>query len=356
VKSRNKRDSLDSGRWKWNMTSEREHENLEVPDSPRLRGLRFRLFHGESDYPAMVKVTNQCLDAIGIDHATSVEDMARRYRHLHNCDPVRDSLIVETNDRMIGYTRVWWEQELTGNRMYIHFIFLLPAWQGRGIERAMIRWNEKRLSTVAGAHPMEISRVYHTWAADSEPELESLLVDEGYKPVRYSVEMVRSNLEDIPDIPLPDGFALRIPEPAEYRAVWNAVAEAFKDHWAAHEWPDEEYHEWLESPNFDPSLWQVVWHGRDVAGTVLTFIDRNENRRFSRKRGYTEMIAVRRPYRRRGLARSLIARSLNAQKAAGMTESALSVDAENISGALHLYRSMGFEVVKRYTSLRKPVD
>lgn len=337
------------------MTARGEGEQFEVPDVPRLYGLRFRSFRGRDDFPEMVEVTNRCLDADGIDRITSVEDMARRFRHLHNCEPFRDILIVEMKGQMIGYTRVWWEKELSGTRMYLHFIFLLPAWRGKGIERAMIRWNEQRLSVVAGPHPEEICRVYHTWVADSEPELEALLEDEGYKPVRYSVEMVRPTLEDIPDIPLPKGFALRTPEPDEYRAVWNAVAEAFKDHWAAHEWPDEEYEEWLESPTFDPSLWQVAWHGRDVAGTVLTYIDEKENRRFNRKRGYTEVITVRRPYRRRGLARSLMARSLMAQKTAGMTESALSVDAENISGALYLYESMGFEVVKRYTSLRKPV-
>jgi ribosomal protein S18 acetylase RimI-like enzyme len=37
----------------------------------------------------------------------------------------------------------------------------------------------------------------------------------------------------------------------------------------------------------------------------------------------------------------------------GMEESALSVDAENPSGALQLYQSMGFEVVRRVTSYRK---
>jgi ribosomal protein S18 acetylase RimI-like enzyme len=40
----------------------------------------------------------------------------------------------------------------------------------------------------------------------------------------------------------------------------------------------------------------------------------------------------------------------------GMTEAALAVDAENISGALKLYESMGFQTVKRHTTFRKPLD
>jgi ribosomal protein S18 acetylase RimI-like enzyme len=41
------------------------------------------------------------------------------------------------------------------------------------------------------------------------------------------------------------------------------------------------------------------------------------------------------------------------QKEMGMEESALSVDAENPSGALELYKSMGFEVIRRNTTYRK---
>ena len=40
---------------------------------------------------------------------------------------------------------------------------------------------------------------------------------------------------------------------------------------------------------------------------------------------------------------------------AGMTEAALGVDAENLSGALHLYRKMGFEEVKRGMTFHKPL-
>jgi len=60
-----------------------------------------------------------------------------------------------------------------------------------------------------------------------------------------------------------------------------------------------------------------------------------------RRRGYTESISVRRPYRRRGLARALIAQSLHAVKERGMEEAALGVQTENIHGAFRLYESMG---------------
>ncbi len=45
-----------------------------------------------------------------------------------------------------------------------------------------------------------------------------------------------------------------------------------------------------------------------------------------------------------------------ALKERGMTEAGLGVDAENISGALHLYESMGYRVVKTTSIYRKPLQ
>lgn len=89
---------------------------------------------------------------------------------------------------------------------------------------------------------------------------------------------------------------------------------------------------------------------------VRPFIDQAENEKYKRKRGFTEEISVRRPWRRRGLARALIARSLLVQKAHGMSESTLSVDSENLSGATRLYEECGFQVVKQNAIYRKALD
>jgi mycothiol synthase len=89
---------------------------------------------------------------------------------------------------------------------------------------------------------------------------------------------------------------------------------------------------------------------------VQNFVDAAENEEYGRQRGYTEGICVRRPWRRQGLAKALIARSFHLIKDLGMTEAALGVDAQNPNGALQLYRSMGFQVVKRHTTYQKVLD
>ena len=64
---------------------------------------------------------------------------------------------------------------------------------------------------------------------------------------------------------------------------------------------------------------------------------------------------MRRPWRRRGLARALIAASFPLLRARGMTEAGLGVDTENVSGALSVYEGCGFRPISRSTTYRRPL-
>jgi ribosomal protein S18 acetylase RimI-like enzyme len=295
-------------------------------------------------------------EADDVERSDTVEDVARAYRHLTNSDPYRDMLFVQMNGAVIGYTRVWWWQELDGIRLHGQLAFLLPEWRGTGIRRAMLRHNERRIREIAQADPGPGDHVFDSGAADTETHWEALLVSEEYRPERYFNEMVRPDLEEIPELPLPEGLEIRPVPPEHYRTVWAAQEEAFRDHWGAAQWEDEWYEEWLESDGFMPHLWQVAWDGDQIAGMVLSTIDEKQNVEYGRKRGWTEDIAVRRPWRRLGLARALIARSFRVLKEQGMTEAALGVDTQNLSGALRLYEGLGFRAVKRHTTYRKPLN
>jgi mycothiol synthase len=339
-------------------------QRILLPGAPPIPGLMFRGFRGEADYPAMTAVIDGSKAADGSERTETVEDVARNYRHLFNCDPYQDMLFAEVDGEVVGYGRVWWQQELSGARRYEHLAFLLPEWRDRGIRRAMLQCNERRLRQIAAGHlraaeniaaAAEMESFFQAWASDTETHWAGLLVDQGYDPVRYAFHMVRPDLEDIPDLPLPEGVEVRPVLPEHYEQIWRAAEEAFRDHWAETEWQEEWFKEWQESHTFQPHLWQVAWDGDEVAGMVQNFINHQENEEYNRKRGYTEGISVRRPWRRQGLAKALIARSFHVHKAQGMTEAALGVDAENPNGALQLYKSMGFREVKRFTTFRKPL-
>jgi mycothiol synthase len=169
--------------------------------------------------------------------------------------------------------------------------------------------------------------------------------------------MVRPSVNDLLNAPMPDGLEIREVIPEHLPAIWAAADEAFRDNWGYRAATDNDYQVFLTDPVLsDSSLWRVGWDGDQVAGQVRGYINAEENERFGRKRGYTEFISVRRPWRRRGLARALIAATFPLFRARGMTEAALGVDVDNTSGALRVYESCGFRPIGRSSTYRKPFD
>lgn len=335
------------------IVQEEKIETIDVNDELQIGGLVWRGFRGASDYPHMVAVAAASREVDEIEWVTSVEQVTRDYQFLGNCDPYTDMIFAEVNGEVVGYGRCWWEQLLDQTRIYGFFAHMHPAWRETGIRHVIARHLEQRLRAIAADHPDDGPKIFQCWVTHGEKHWEALLQDEGYTAVRYGFEMLRPHLDDIPDLPLPAGLELRPADLSQWRQIWEATQEAFRDHWGARQPSEDNFVEWQAQPTFNPALWQVAWDGDEVAGGVLTFINHEENEAYGRLRGYTETIFTRRPWRRRGLARALIARSLQVQKEQGMTESALGVDAENPNGALQLYQSMGFQVIKQAATYHK---
>jgi len=331
---------------------------IEITNAPNIPGLVFRHFRGAEDYPKMVAVIAASAEADKIERVDTVEDVANAYSHLTNSDPYQDMIFAEINNEVIAYSRGFWFQEENGPRIYASVGFLAPAWRRKRIGSTMLRWIDNRMRAVAESHSTLEGCFLQNFADGENIGLATMLEQNGYKPIRYGVEMVRPDLENIPDFPMPEGLEVRPVLPEHYRAIWEADMEAFRDHWGYSTPTEEDYKAWLENKIiFKPELWQIAWDVKtnEVAGQVRTFINVAENEKYNRKRGHTEFISVRRPWRKHGLARALIVRSLRLQKERGMTESALGADSENLSGAIRIYEECGFRVTKKSAIYRKPI-
>jgi mycothiol synthase len=325
------------------------------PSAPQTPGLTFRHLRAPDDYRGMNAIANATRVAEGDDWASSDEQFQWFYEHLSNSDPAMDVLVVEHDGRIVGYGRVGWREELDGQRVYEAISFTDPGRPIEGLLTGIHDTMEARAREVAAAHPPG-PKVLESGTAETAHEREALLRSRGYEPVRYGYEMIRPNLDDLLDAPLPDGLEVRKVKPEHLRAIWEADVEAFRDHWGAWLQGEAEYQQFLDDPlQGDTTLWQVAWDRDQVAGMVRAYVNDEENARYGRKRGYVENISVRRPWRRRGLARALIAATFPVLRARGMTEGALGVDTENPSGALRVYESCGFVAVSRSTTWRKRV-
>jgi len=332
------------------------NDRIHVPNAPEIPGLSFRAWRGESDLPLMLAVITGCKDEDKVERSETLENITNNYSHLEHCDPFQDMLIAEMDDRMIAYTRVTWNKQEDGLTYYMTFGFLLPEWRRQGIGSAMLAWTEDRLRQVASTHEKTGPRFFQAGAADTEKGTTAMLEKAGYQPARYDFNMSRPISEPLPDAPMPPGLEVRPVKPEHIRPIWDAMQEAFRDHWGFAEEGEETYLAWQGQSSFQPAIWKVAWDGDQVAGMVLNFVDEPENIEYKRLRGYTEGISVRRPWRKKGLARSLIVQSIQMFKDMGMTETALGVDSQNLSGALRLYQGVGYCQTKQFSIYRKPLE
>jgi GNAT superfamily N-acetyltransferase/uncharacterized protein YuzB (UPF0349 family) len=301
----------------------------------------------------MLEILERAAEADEDDYASTLEDLEHNYSHLTHCDPYKDMIFAEVNGETVAYGRTaWYQIDDSKERIYSHFVKIVPEWRNMGLEQAMMGWNEKNLLKIASEHPEDGKRFFQSFTLANKDKFNAILKAMGYQPARYFFEMDRP-LDEIPEAHLPEGIEVRPVKKEDYRKVWDAANEAFRDHWGNSEPEEEDYINYSTSRYFQPDIWQVAWDGDEVVASVQNYIDEEYNKKFNVKCGWTEEISTRREWRRRGIAKALIVRSMKMHKDLGMTSVALGVDTENPNGALQLYEGLGYKKKRTMITFRK---
>lgn len=319
-------------------------------------GVRLRQYAGPADDSALAEIMNREYEVDGVPERATVEEVAAGNRHRSEMfDAYRDVTIAEVDGIPIAYAERSWVDTSDGQfREYRIDGAVLPQWRRKGIGAALLAENERKSRELSATHETDRPRIFGSWASDRQEANICLLRNSGFEPARWFFEMTRELSDPIPEVPLPDGLEVRPVTTESVRQVWLADVEAFKDHWGGFDSSDEALKRWIERPSFDPTLWVVAYDGDEVAGGVINAIHPEENEAIGVQRGWLESVFTRRQWRRRGLARALIARSLGLLKERELAQGILGVDADNPTGALGLYEGIGFQVAERSTAYRKP--
>jgi mycothiol synthase len=318
-------------------------------------GLAFRRLRDPSDYAAIAELMTACHLTDGIQYLPTAASLQNDWEHLADFDPHANLLLCEADGRLVGFGEAM-RQVRDGVGVYYTFGSVHPEVRRRGLGRAILHANEARLREMAAGFDDAGGRTFASWVDDKEPGARELLTSAGYGPVRHGTTMRLADLSAVAELPLPEGLEMRPVTPDQHRAIFEADDEAFRDHWGHRDVTEEDFVRTFAEPELDTGLWRVAWDGDQVAGSVLAYVWKAENEKLGVQRGWLERISVRRPWRRRGLAKALISSALVALREAGIGEAMLGVDTENLTGAFRLYESVGFVAEDRSTHYRKPFD
>lgn len=327
---------------------------IEVPEAPPIPGLRFRRRReGDADPAAAARLLCAAAETDRIPWRPTTAEIREDWDQPTVLDPIDDLLLAEIDGQLVGYGLV---ERVVRDGVTVFSVdgAVDPAVRRRGIGRALFAHDLRRAEARAVAEPPDAEIAFGGWVQQTEAGAIALLEAAGFTAVRWFQVMRRDLTRPIPEAPLPPGLEIRPVVSEDHRTIFDAEVEAFRDHWGAHDPTPEAFERTYGREEFDGSLWIVAWDGAEVAGVVQNWIWPKENADMGVRRGWLEHISVRRPWRRRGLARAITAASLRRLRDVGMDEAMLGVDADNPNGALGLYQGLGFEESSRGIAYRRP--
>jgi mycothiol synthase len=317
-----------------------------------------RPFKDETDFLSMQDLFSRCQKFDQLDRIFTISSIQQELQRLPNFDLTQQMFFVQAPNanNIIGSIGFNWRQDVEGNLIYEFRHWMVdPDYRGIGIEKTLLRKAEGWLVEFSHNQKLPGEKWLQTRIKDTIINQINLLETNGYAIHRQTIKMTRPTNLELSAASIPDGLIIRKPESNEYRKILRANDEAFRDLWGYSQKTEDQLTKWEHDRLFQPECWQIAWDQDQVAGMILGYIDAEENTIFNRLYGYTEEIAVRSPWRRRGLARSLLTESIKMFRKMGMKDTVLSVDSLNQSGAYEFYKKMGYIPISAYRYYRKKI-
>jgi len=259
-------------------------------------------------------------------------------------DLAQDARIIVAPDGLIvGYEEICprSDQRLDYDG-YVH-----PREAGRGFGTLLLRWAEERACERLGEMRAEARIVLHGNTPSVDQNARTMFNAEGFALVR---QFWRMEIEMIapPDRPVwPAGIRVRTLRPEQdERSVHATIEEAFDDHWGHIPRSFEEWMKWIRDNQHDPTLTFIAFEGDEIAGVAV-------NR--YRDIAWVGQLAVRRPWRKRGLGLALLLQAFNEFYQRGDRAVGLGVDAQSLTGATRLYEKAGMRVTRQYDTYEKVI-
>jgi mycothiol synthase len=231
-----------------------------------------------------------------------------------------------------------------------------PEHMGRGIGAWILAWSEARSREAIARCPdgARVSVMSYCYAEASTRR--ALLSHGGFEVVRSSF-LMGFDLSTPTDPPTKiEGIQFRpYRHDADLETMVRNDLEAFRDHWGFIENPFEEelehFRHFIETMEggFDPSLCTVAFDGDEMVGHCLVVPQQEGDPTLA----YLDTMAVRRPWRRRGIARAMLLMTFEALRRRGNAAVCLHVDADSLMGATGLYTSVGMTIDRRSLSFEK---
>ena len=271
-------------------------------------------------------------------------------------DAARYTISLWADGRMVGYGKTQTSATVVDVDRVRTEGTVHPEWRRRGLGRELMRWLIQRAGEVHAAKHPEFPGEVSNGTISTNLGADRLLRNLGFEEARYFIDMKRGLDQPIPAAAVPDGLSLRTFDPSINEALRLTHNEVFLDHWGSTPRDAESWNiRFTGSRSFRGGSSYVVLDGETIAAYVLGYEWEADTEETGIRELYIGQVGTRRTYRGRGLARAALAKVLTDGAQAGYQRAGLGVDADNPTGALGLYETLGFTVHSKWISYSLPL-
>ena len=297
------------------------------------------------DLSGIAALLNACDLADGDQPETTANELMLEFKRTgFNLEADAWVITRDEDGLVVGYAEVWNRKNhasLSGDS------YVLPQYRDLGLGITLLELIEDRASEHILLASPELAVMLRNGVSGADKLACKQHEQLGYTPARYFWRM-EIYMQNIPQQPVwPPGITVRnvIPGPDD-RSVFDALEEAFMDHWGDAPWDFETWRvRRFTNEDFDPSLWFLAMDGDNIAGATIS--------RYRGEYGWVSQLAVRRPWRRLGLGLALLRQSFAEFYRRGTSKVGLTVDAQNPTGATRLYEHAGMRTTNEYIVYEK---
>ena len=311
------------------------------------------------DQEAIAAVVNShSLDVLGTNRALIDQHDQLRFARYVPADAER-VVAVAGDGQVIGF------QYLVSQPPYlVHELggAVHPAYRGQGVGTQLLDWAERRARELLPQAPAATNVVAQSHMFANDQHAQALLANTGYRRVREWIHLAIEMAEPPPAPAWPDDITVRLMDQnRDWPIVGDALEEAFADHWgqlppaelsqseddgeAESDDSDDQDDEDDEDDPYSNSrdFCFVALCGGEVAGSCLG----NAKTIEWPDSGKVGSLSIRRPYRRRGLARAMMYHTLGEFYRHGIRRVITDTDNDSFTGADRLYQQIGMHIYRR---------
>ncbi|MBN1563135.1 MAG: GNAT family N-acetyltransferase [Anaerolineae bacterium] len=338
------------------MTLEQTHITYAEARQSLPEGFTARTAQRDDLTPVLDLINTASMHDVGAP-AQSADELLNDW-HNPRFDLACDSQVVITPaGQIVGYAELW----NIGNPPVNPYVYLVahPDHRSGDVERALLHWGEARAVEYIPAVPAEARFTVRSGCNVKRTDLKALLDTEGFAQVRRFLRM-RIDMDAAPPDPVwPEGIRVRTIRDMgdDLHAAFLANEEAFQDHWGFMPIDFETIKAWIENdPDFDLTLHFLAVtdnpdspDGEEIVGTCFCRPKTTEDPGM----GFVNDLAVRRPWRRQGIAQALLHHCFGEFWRRGQRKVGLGVDASSLTNATQLYERVGMRPYRQFDSYEK---